>query len=276
MALAELDLDSCRLLSAKHGLPLDFVVKEFRVFDALAELVGFEGGTELVFKGGTALNKIYFGEGAQRFSEDLDFDLAAVRDLASARKFVERVSVFMQAVGFTPRGIRRLGRREPSLQVELEFDSPLGRKDFVRFDFAVKPAIAWEDVVKGVTARSSFTARAVGGLQAYSLDGLVARKISALADRCEGKDVFDVVRGIGKTSQDFPAAVRRMLSADGRSQAVKEFLLAAARRLRGADFVELRNLVNPYIPLALRPRDAAAWKTDALTLAAELERRAGV
>ncbi|HII38673.1 TPA: hypothetical protein HA318_01570 [Candidatus Micrarchaeota archaeon] len=278
MLADSVDLDACRVLSAKHGLPLDFVVKEFRVFDALGELAGFnssEADGELVFKGGTALNKIFLA-GSQRFSEDLDFDLASIRGVKEAWKFVERIGKSMEGKGFEPRGIRKLGRREPSLQVELGFDSPLGKKDFVRLDFALKHGIAEKDVATGLTARSSFTERTVAGLRAYSLDGLVARKTCALASRCEGKDVFDVVQSLPLASEALPAVTKRMLAAEKSSLTVKQLFSRAAQVLREANYSELRNRVNPYLPLALRPKDAAAWRGLALTLAGKMDELSGV
>ena len=69
------DLDVCRVLSAKHGLPLQFIVKDFCLMDVLSQIAANQAEFgNVVFKGGTALNKVYLG-GVQRFSEDLDFDV---------------------------------------------------------------------------------------------------------------------------------------------------------------------------------------------------------
>jgi hypothetical protein len=273
MGLPELNLDACRALSAAHGLPLDFIVKEIRVFDALAQAAVFnagEGNGELIFKGGTALNKIYFG-GLQRFSEDLDFDLATARTKAKALRLFKRVANVMQDAGFRTGRIRRVGRREPSFQLECSFESPLGRRDYIGIDAAVKPAIAISDVVEAAVARSSFAERVVAGIRAYSLDGLVGRKMAALADRCEGKDVYDVANGLPLVGKEFAGAVRRMLASERRKVSAGDLFRMAADRLRMADYVELRNLTNPFIPMPLRPPGAGAWRAMAVTLAARLE-----
>ncbi len=62
--------------SARWGVPLNFAIKEFHLYDVLSQMAGLapQSGLKIVFKGGTALNKIYFDEPLQRFSEDLDFD----------------------------------------------------------------------------------------------------------------------------------------------------------------------------------------------------------
>ncbi|PIN83340.1 hypothetical protein COV61_03375, partial [Candidatus Micrarchaeota archaeon CG11_big_fil_rev_8_21_14_0_20_47_5] len=77
----EINLEVCRTIAVQYGLPLQFVAKEFYVFDVLGQIAELTAGKkELVFKGGTALNKIYLGK-MQRFSEDLDFDLSAEREI---------------------------------------------------------------------------------------------------------------------------------------------------------------------------------------------------
>ena len=59
----------------KLGLPLDTVAKDYVIGHILAAISAQpELGSTLVFKGGTALKKLYFGD--YRFSEDLDYTAA--------------------------------------------------------------------------------------------------------------------------------------------------------------------------------------------------------
>ena len=73
------DLREARRAAARVGLGLQYVLKEYRVFDIWSRLspwlLSEEAKAEMVIvcKGGTALNKVFLA-GAQRFSEDLDFD----------------------------------------------------------------------------------------------------------------------------------------------------------------------------------------------------------
>ncbi|MBI4162878.1 MAG: nucleotidyl transferase AbiEii/AbiGii toxin family protein, partial [Candidatus Aenigmarchaeota archaeon] len=66
------DIGHFRALSAKHGLPLQFVIKEFHVIALLGKIMENMGNEQIIFKGGTALNRC-FAAGISRFSEDLDF-----------------------------------------------------------------------------------------------------------------------------------------------------------------------------------------------------------
>src|SRR3989339_947753 len=72
----DINLEVCKTIAIQHGLPLQFIIKEFHLFNVLSQIAAFnpKNNKTLVFKGGTALSKVYLGK-AQRFSEDIDFDL---------------------------------------------------------------------------------------------------------------------------------------------------------------------------------------------------------
>ena len=65
-------------MAVNIGLPLQFVVKEYRIFDFFSKLVSSDWNFPLV--GGTAINKIYL-LGEERFSEDLDFEVYGRRKI---------------------------------------------------------------------------------------------------------------------------------------------------------------------------------------------------
>ena len=224
---------------------------------------------ELVFKGGTALNKIHFA-GAQRFSEDLDFDFYSIRTRAAAIRFLEEAASALESSGFVAKGVRVIGRREPTFQVECSFDTPLGKQDYVRIDAALKPEIASQDI-ELATASSSFSGRVVAGVRAYSLDGLVARKLAALANRCEGKDVYDVANGLPMASKGFAGAVGRMLASEKNKLSANGLFCLAASRLRSANPRGMAARTNPFIPLPRRPRGLGTWEAMADSLASRLE-----
>ena len=72
----KLDLEVCRAIAIRYGLPLQFVFKEFHLMDVISQIAALTilEPNSLVFKGGTALSKVYLQK-MQRFSEDADFDL---------------------------------------------------------------------------------------------------------------------------------------------------------------------------------------------------------
>ncbi len=84
------ELEFFRSLSAKYGLPLQFIIKEFYVIDLLGKIVSAAEKETVLFKGGTALNRIY-ASGISRFSEDLDFDYVSSSKIKEKIKFLEKI-----------------------------------------------------------------------------------------------------------------------------------------------------------------------------------------
>ncbi len=253
-----LDLNMCRSISGKCGLPLDFVVKEFHLFDVLGQVTkifGEEGYLDkVVFKGGTALNKVYFTD-LQRFSEDLDFDLGDSTP-STVYSFCKELAGKIQ--GYEIKEFRRV---RATSQFYCIFDSPLGRKDHVRVDISPKKIITSQPLVIG-TAYSSFTDRTVTGFRVYSLEDLVARKLNALVDRAKGRDIYDVYTAWEKT-HNLPAAIEKSLKSEGKHITVKEFLQLGVAKLEKVDAKQIMRLTNPIIPPLNRPRD---WKVKIDTL----------
>ena len=60
-----------RKLAGKYQMPLGTLEKDYALTNLLSVIVNFPKLDKIVFKGGTALKKIYFEN--FRFSEDLDF-----------------------------------------------------------------------------------------------------------------------------------------------------------------------------------------------------------
>jgi predicted nucleotidyltransferase component of viral defense system len=66
-----MDQDSLRKLAGKYKVPLGTIEKDYVVTNLLLAISRFPKINKMVFKGGTAIKKIYFRDA--RFSEDIDF-----------------------------------------------------------------------------------------------------------------------------------------------------------------------------------------------------------
>ncbi len=254
--MVEINLEACRVLAIQHGLPLQFLVKEFCVFDVLGQVVMFTAPSKrLIFKGGTALNKVYLG-GMQRFSEDLDFDFDT-ENISEARAEAQRISEHIE--GYRISDFRTVRR---TVQFDCEYDSPLGGKDHVRIDVAAKRIITEKPpLVK--PAVSAYTQRFVTGFYVYALEDLVARKLHALQTRGEGKDIYDASNALplcGKMEH----ALQKMLESEKRPDTPTEFIRTTIKKVQAADPKRLRNLANPFIPAGNRPKDWLELKNDLL------------
>jgi len=254
--MVEINLEACKALAVQYGLPLQFVVKEFCVFDVLGQVVMSTAPSKrLVFKGGTALNKVYLG-GMQRFSEDLDFDFDT-ETLSEARAEAQRISGHIEGYRISD---FRTARK--TVQFDCEYDSQLGGRDHVRIDVAAKRVIT-EKPTLVKPAVSAYTQRSVTGFYVYALEDLVARKLNALQTRGEGKDFYDASNALPLCGK-MESALQKMLESEKRAETPAEFIGKAIKKVQEGDPKKLRNLTNPFIPAGNRPKDWEELKNDLL------------
>ncbi len=253
------DESICKLIAVREGLPLDFVAKEFYLMDLFVHMGKSGALNKLIFKGGTALNKVYLGS-ASRFSEDLDFDFIG-KDLQEILGGLERTPV-----GFEATETRRI-LGNTITQIDFLYITQWGKKDRLRLDINVKPYAKTTEPLQVKEIASKFAGSTAFQITIYGLEDLLVRKMSALRDRTEGKDIFDVSNAIDMAdSKKLLRAIQNYTHHNGVS--ASDFLKDIVNKLRKADYKKLRNLTNPYIPLNNRPND---WKILSDTLAMKLE-----
>ncbi len=241
--------EMCRSIAPKAGLPLDFVVKEFYLFNLMEGIVGGGFSKDLVFKGGTALNSVYLS--GLRFSEDLDFDLA--KEIDDVKGYLGMV--IGGAAGFAGTEMRRVRN---TYMIDFVYDSPLGRRDKVRLDVRVGVQHLSAEKPRRMAMRSVVTGQVVGNVLVYGFEDLLARKMSALAERGEGKDLFDVSNAIGRADRrKLLGAIGYMLKDLSKEADITGFIGRVLDRLENMDYNKAMKLTNPYIPMANRP---ASWK----------------
>ncbi len=262
----DLDIEVCKTIAIRHGLPLQFVIKEFHLMHILGQIAAFIASrpNALVFKGGTALSKVYLKK-VQRFSEDLDFDLVVRGAEGELVRFSKEL-----AEKLTEYKIMEFRRVRSTIQFYCIYETPLGGKDHVRIDIAPKKLLTVKPP-ENMQIESEFTHASVIGLKVYSIEDLTARKMNALAGRNEGKDVYDAHAALQLCSKKvLKSAIGLMLKSEGADDTVEVFMQKAIKRLEKSDPQKLRNLTNPFIPYANRPKNWEELKNDLLIKLAEL------
>jgi predicted nucleotidyltransferase component of viral defense system len=240
------DMDHFRSLSAKHGLPLQFVIKEFYVMDLLGKIASAFQKERVVFKGGTALNRCY-ASGMSRFSEDLDFDYIS---LLPMKKKIRALESAMKIEGYRIEKPRLFRNR---LRFDCFFTNEMGKKDVVRAEFN----LSFSRLVGKIQIRpavSEISGRTIIGLRVYSLEDLMARKVLALHARSEGKDFFDLASFIQKADKNLvKKSLGAILRYEGTGKKCSDIMEQCISKIGSADAQGLKRLTNNYIPLTLRP-----------------------
>ncbi len=256
----KLDLEVCRAIAIRYGLPLQFVFKEFHLMDVISQIASLTilEPNSLVFKGGTALSKVYLQK-MQRFSEDADFDLVTENARKDLPDFCKKL-----ADGIGGYKIAELRRIRFTMQFYCEYETPLGGIDHVRVDVASKKLL----VAKPLENRqivSEFTQSSISGMRIYSIEDLTARKMNALATRAEGKDLYDVHAALPMCSKKaLKTAIELMLESEDTNDTAEVFLQKAIHRLKTSNPKKMRNITNPFIPAANRPKNWEELKNDLL------------
>jgi len=240
-----MEVEEYRRAAVKVGLPLQFVIKEFAMFELLSKLIS---SLEWPLVGGTAINRIYLGE-LGRFSEDLDFEVYGKKKIS-----LPQVDGFERSGPFVYRR---------NVRFEYSFRSPLG-KDKIRMDFNLKPAAEIETEMKVIRFVSGGV---IAGVKTFSIEALIARKIFALAFRNEGKDIYDLwmCRSLVEKKK-LKKELEAILRIERQKESAAEFLEIVFAKAKSAHASELAK-INPYIPVDKR----VDWKIAAADVAEFLE-----
>lgn len=247
-----MDEDAYTIESAKSGLPRNYAIKEHHVFDILGKLSAkLTGRNDIVFKGGTALNKIYLGD-VQRFSEDIDFD--CFYEDKKEEKIKGLVEIVKEIEGYR---VTRGWRLRETIRFELAYVLPNGQKDRVFVEFNLKKGSCPFEVVSG-TAKSNVSGQTVAGILTYPLDVLILLKMGALISRGEGKDVYDVYYGLlraRKEEIDLGRNIKGYSSYSKEEMDYREMIERCQQKLEKLDWKKIQEITNPYIPYWNRPSD---------------------
>jgi len=164
-------------------------------------LVGLSGSSlreHLVFKGGTALKRCYFGD--YRFSEDLDFTLADEMPLESILTGLEEVYAQVRSASGIPfrysRGDRKEHQNSHTFYLAYEGPLPTALPKEVKVDITISERfvlpIVDRPVLRGYDEYADLTEDR--RIRVYSLDEIGVEKVVALTDhaRNEPRDLYDI------------------------------------------------------------------------------------
>ncbi len=174
-----MEIDELRRLSAKEGLSLNYIAKDEKVSQILANLQEFD---DIVLKGGTAINRIYAKN--KRFSEDIDFDIIFKGNVRSAitrtKEIVSKLSGF---------DISKPRIMKQTIRYDLYYQNPLNHRDRIMLEFtAIKKSSNYDKKI----VNFGFVPHESALLNVYDIKQMIMFKIDCLLNRLEGKDFFDL------------------------------------------------------------------------------------
>jgi len=167
----------------ERHLPLMMIEKDYVMGWVLFGLMGVP---ELVFKGGTALAKVYF-PATWRLSEDLDFATGAKRWDELTERIPEALGRVTSRSGVTL-AIKSQHSNPGYLQLKIQYSGPLGR-NWLKTDVTLDPPIA--RVLSKPLSRS-YSDYPDFKVRVESIEEIFAQKLRALLERKKVRDYYDI------------------------------------------------------------------------------------
>ncbi len=147
-------------------------------------------GENFVFKGGTALRKVYFSD--WRYSEDLDFSVLPDFDSSRLKELVELwLSNVSKEHEFQIR-IRDYHKTNGSARMRAQFVGPLGYPNQILLDVTLEEPIILGS--KRCSLSKTFPESPGAQISVYRLEEILAEKLRTILQRGKSRDYYDVWR----------------------------------------------------------------------------------
>jgi len=181
-------INELKRIAAKQKIALSVVEKDYALTWVLYGLSTTEFKKYFVFKGGTALRKIYFTD--WRYSEDLDFTLSKKFNNDELRGVIDKINTFLsESVGMTL-NIKSLHSNPEYAQIKVQFLGPLNNKNTIKLDLSFNEPIIL--IPKNQDIHSEYSDKEKYSLLVYPLEEILAEKIRSILQRAKTRDYYDV------------------------------------------------------------------------------------
>ena len=180
-----MDMRELTKIAGKNGVPLAIVEKDFALSIVLCTIAESELKNSSVFKGGTAIKKVYFSKA--RFSEDLDFTVIEGK-IDDLEKAVRALFTDFKKDGINITGVEH-EKSLAGLRMALKFTGPLNHPQRIRLDFSFREAPAVqvkEEIIIDEYNLGKHT------LKSLCLEEILAEKFRAISSRTAPRDLYDI------------------------------------------------------------------------------------
>jgi len=261
------DPEIIKHIALKTGLGINYISKDAKISEVIEQLRILFKNEMLVLKGGTAINRGYLEE-PKRFSEDLDIDYISEEKLEVK---IEHIKERMKDIkGFQldkPAIIHR------TLRFDCRYENEFQKKDTIRIEFYLSHnlLVAVKRPEEGLLKSNLETTKPCL-FTIYSLEDVIARKLLALYNRTEGRDIYDTfyLLDLDHDPTQLIKSIELILEAYKQEMTVEEFLegiiTILEKSLENARYIG--NSTNHYLMKTFRPN----WREFIATLKQKMEK----
>ena len=179
-------------IARRQKLPVGTIEKDFVLTFVLKKLYESDLKDSLVFKGGTALHKLYLHK---RMSIDLDFTELKPVNIEELKKIIEDKEIRSK--------IKEINKTSNSTKVVLNYESVLEYKNSIILDISKREKPTTKLITKQL--KSPYFEKT--GVLTFALEELVAEKIRSIVQRNKPRDYLDLYYILGSRKLDFKKAL---------------------------------------------------------------------
>lgn len=190
-------LTELKRIAVKQKVSLGVVEKDYALTWILYGLSKTEFKKDFIFKGGTALRKIYFPD--WRYSEDLDFTLSKKFNADELREAINKINNSLSETAGIILRIKSLHVNPEYAQIKIQYSGPLKGKNTIKLDLSFNEPIIL--ATENGDIHSEYTDKEKLSVLVYPLEEILAEKIRSILQRAKTRDYYDVWR-ILKFHQD--------------------------------------------------------------------------
>lgn len=166
-------------IARKKGFPAGTIEKEYLLTLALEQIAKLD--EKFIFKGGTALSKVYLDY--YRISEDLDFTYIG-DNIKNAIRTVHTLSKNLKLE------IKDDNETSNSYNAAIKFIGPLMHQNNIKIDVSMRENLIFEP--KSINVKSFYADIEPFPVRVFDFRELLSEKIRALIQRSKPRDYFDV------------------------------------------------------------------------------------
>ncbi|OGM09340.1 hypothetical protein A2Z67_04015 [Candidatus Woesebacteria bacterium RBG_13_36_22] len=172
-------------LSKKIRININNIAREYWEMFILNKLYSDVLGTNLIFKGGTALRLIY---NSPRFSEDLDFSLLGEINFIDFKKTVEDIISQQPELS-----IKELYSKKNTFFALIKFKQEyLSQTLSIKVEVSKRKLLLKKDLDFILATASSPTTNLKPLVRVFTIERILKEKMNALSSRKKARDLFDV------------------------------------------------------------------------------------
>ena len=207
--------EKIRILASKENVPIGTIEKDYAVTTVLSLIAQFSKLDKMVFKGGTAIKKVYFND--FRFSEDLDF--TCLEDISD--DILTLLDAKKHELDFSVTDIKKETTVENSKKFIIKYNGFNNYPNNVRIDLSLREML--QNETSNLKVLHSYAELPSFSVPSMAIEEIMAEKVRAVIYSGAPRHLYDLNYLFGKRILLDPQLVQTKISLYGDKFSLEKF-----------------------------------------------------